>query len=163
MRDRQRRQELEGLHTLGDLAGEMVVALGTAMGTTNLSPAERRVLAKAHELFELMSSDDVIAVGAAAGRMLGGERSYIDAVRAVEREANGSGIEEQAHAYAQTLGKLLDEELNEPERRAIQPDVLALRNFFIHMSENVLSRAEALSRTREELPWRSVQQPTSTS
>lgn len=164
VRDRWGRHELEGLQTLGDLAGELIVALGTVLRSERRSDEEREALATARELFELMTSHDVIAVGTVANRMLGGERSYLHAVRAVEREANGSGVEEQARSYAETLRAVLDEkELSGPERHKLETDVKALRSFFIHMSESVLSRAGELSRTSKESPWRSTPKPTSNS
>jgi hypothetical protein len=164
--DRQRRDELEGLHTLNDLAGELVVALGSSLRDQGLSVDEREAVTKALALFELMTSDDVIAVGTSVGRMLGGERSYLDALRAVEREANGSGIEEQARVYAETLKDVLERadgrEMTEAARRELELKVQTLRNFFTRMSETVLTRADALSRTREESLWRWAPLPSST-
>lgn len=156
VKDRQRREELEGLHGLSDLAGDLVHALGTFPRREDLSPAEEEAVAKARALFELMTSHDVIAVGTSAGRF-GGERSYLDAVRAVEREASGRGIEEQARGYAETLEKVLEEDLPEPERIELEPKLVSLRRFFIRMSESVLARTDELSRARQESPWRAPQ------
>lgn len=162
MHDRRSRSELEGLQLLGDLADDMVVSLGRVMRVEPLAAGDRGVLTRARDLFGLMTSHDAIYVGTSVGAMLGDERSYLDALRVVERQAEGASIEDFAAQVVNTLTTVLNEPVDD-EARELEPELERLRQFFVGMGENSLDRADELSRPRQESQWRSTQQPSSTS
>lgn len=157
MPDRQTRDELEGLHALGDLADDMVSTLGRVVRSEPLAPADHAALRKARSLFEVMTSRDVLVVGDKVGRMLGAETGYLDALRAVERQADGDDVDDYASRYVDLLTTVIDNHgIPEAEGAELKPQFVALRNLFEHMGEATLARDNELISRRPESPWRSM-------
>lgn len=162
MHDRRSRSELEGLQLLGDLADDTVVSLGRVLRDEALSEKDELALRRVRDLFDLMTSHDVIVVGTSVGRMLGDERSYLDALRVVEREAKGGSIEDYARNVVATLDTVL---ATQPEaaHQDLSEQLEKVRAFFVGMGERSLARTDELSRSRQESPWRSMRQLSSSS
>lgn len=146
--------ELAGAISLGVLAERMVLALGRAVRGDNLLPNDTAVLEDAKRLFELMTESDVIVIDSLVNRMLTDE-SYLDALRVVRLDSGDNEIEASARRYVELLGRVLDGTIEEQER----DELARLRNLFVHVGEKTLSRANELSRTRQESSWQPMQQP----
>lgn len=154
MLDRRRRNELEGVLSLGRLADTMVFVLGRALRAEPLRDEDVRALERARRLFELMANEEVIVLDKTDDRMLNDD-TYLDALHVVEVRAGGADVDESARRYAELLQKVQRGEINVKEREELS----ALRELFAEVGETTLSRAGELSRPRQEPPWRRMRQP----
>jgi hypothetical protein len=148
MQDRHKSHEMAGVLSLGLLSERMVLALGRVGRSEELTEEDRQAIQRATELFELMTTRDVIVVGATVNRMLS-DASYIDALEALQGQTDGGDIEDYAERYSELLRKVLAGEAGEDERAELE----ALRNLFVEVGLTTLSRANEISRTRQESPW----------
>jgi len=153
----ERKSREEGALSAGLLAEKMVLALGRVLRSDPLTDEDKRVLASARDLFETMTSRDVLVFGPRASRMLD-DGSYFDALEVVEVQANGDELEERLNRYAELLKKLAD---GHDPTNAEQDDVRSLRELFTEVGETTLARANEASRAPEDATWRPTKQATS--
>ena len=157
MLDRRRRDELEGVLSLGRLADRMVFVLGRVLRSDAPQPDDSETLAQARRLFELMSEEKVIVLDRSDDRMFSDE-SYLDALHVVELRAKGAEAEDCARRYAELLQKAATPgEIDDDERMGLA----ALRDLFADVGETTLSRANELCRPWQESPWQIMQPATS--
>jgi hypothetical protein len=132
----------------------MVLALGRVLRSEPLTADDVRVLTQARDLFETMTSQDVLVFGPRASRMLD-DGSYFDALQVVELQTSGIALEERLNRYAEVLRKLADG-VNPVE--ADHEVIAALRALFSTVGEKTLARAYEASRAPEDVTWLSTKQ-----
>jgi hypothetical protein len=149
MLDRRTREELSGVLSLGLLSERMVLALGRAMNGNDLTEDDLDAIAAARRLFERMTEEDVIVIEGPEDRMLNDE-SYLDALHVVQLQTGGAEIEPAVRRYVDLLEKLINDQISEEQRE----ELTSLRDLFVEVGEMTLSRANELSRTRQDPSWR---------
>lgn len=153
MLDRQGRNELEGVLSLGRLADRMVFALGRVIRSEPLHADDAPALEHARQLFELMTKEEVIVLDSADDRMLNDD-SYLDALHVVELRAEGAEVEQYAQHNVDLLRRVVDGQITDEER----VELAAVRELFAEVGETTLSHANELSRPRQEPSWRRMRQ-----
>lgn len=156
MLDRRIREELAGVLALGRFAEKMVFTLGRVARGEHLSPEDEAVMHSARALFDLMTKQDVVVVGAPPRQMLSDD-SYLDALHVVQLQAGGTDVEASAQQYVELIDKALARALSTDEHASVE----ALRDLFEEVGETTLARANEISRTPQEPSWRLMRPATS--